>query len=99
MRTAFRQYFFSFLLFALLIVCPTLGWAQSGSGMIEGVVQDPTGAVVPNAKVAISYPVSGFRQETSSGAAGGFRFANVPFNPYHLVVTAQGFDAYTQDVD
>ena len=28
-----------------------------------------------------------------------FRFTNVPFNPYHLAVTAKGFAGYTQDVD
>jgi len=28
-----------------------------------------------------------------------FVSANVPFNPYHLVVAAKGFSSYTQDVD
>jgi hypothetical protein len=75
-------------------------WAQSiNAGTIEGVVKDSTGAVVPNASVEISYPVSGYSREIKSGAAGEFRFANVPFNPYHLVVRATGFAAYTSDVD
>src|SRR5205823_3558022 len=30
---------------------------------------------------------------------GSFRFTNVPFNTYHLVVTTSGFAPYTQDVD
>jgi hypothetical protein len=74
-------------------------WAQINSGTIEGVVKDATGAVVPNATVEISYPVSGYSRTTKSGAAGEFRLANVPFNPYHLVVTATGFAAFTSDVD
>jgi len=74
--------------------------AQVGnSGSIEGVVTDPDGAVVPNATVEISYPVSGFTRTTTSREDGSFRFTNVPFNPYHLVVTAKGFAAYTRDVE
>src|SRR5882672_6322153 len=74
--------------------------AQVGnSGSIEGVVKDASGGVVAGATVEISYPVSGYHRETTTGSDGGYRFANVPFNPYHLVVTAPGFASYTQDVD
>jgi hypothetical protein len=74
--------------------------AQIGnSGSIEGVVKDSSGAVIAGATVEISYAVSGFRRETTTGADGGFKFTNVPFNTYHTVVTAAGFAAFTQDVD
>jgi hypothetical protein len=73
-------------------------WAQS-SGTIEGMVKDPTGAVVRGATVYIHNPVSHFERSTITDSAGAFRFANVPFNPYHLSVSAQGFDAYSQDVE
>jgi hypothetical protein len=42
-------------------------------------------------------PVSGFRRDATTGSDGSFRFTNVPFNPYHLTVTATGFSTYTQD--
>ena len=76
-------------------------WAQSGgnAGSIEGTVVDPTGAVVPKAEVEIHNPVSGLKRTTTSDAAGKFSFSNVPFNPYHLVVTAEGFAAAIQDVE
>ncbi len=74
--------------------------AQLGnSGSIEGVVKDSSGGVVPGAKVEISYSVSGYQRETTTGGDGGFRFTNVPFNTYHLVVTTSGFAPFTQDVD
>lgn len=74
--------------------------AQSGnSGSIEGVVKDPSGSAVENAKVEISYVVSGFHRETTTGADGSFKFTNMPFNSYHTVVNAPGFAAYTQDVE
>lgn len=56
-------------------------WGQSANaGTIGGTVEDPSGAIVANAKVEISYLVSGFHRETTSGGLGDFRFANVPFN-------------------
>jgi len=74
--------------------------AQMGnSGSIEGVVKDPSGGVVANATVEVSNPVSGFNRQTATGNDGSFRFTNVPFNPYHLTVTAAGFSPYSQDVD
>jgi hypothetical protein len=74
--------------------------AQLGnSGSIEGVVKDASGGVVAGAKVEISNPVSGFRREVITGIDGSFRVTNVPFNPYHLAVSAEGFSSITQDVD
>jgi hypothetical protein len=74
--------------------------AQLGnSGSIEGVVKDPSGGVVANAIVELTNVVSGYTRQTNTGGDGSFRFTNVPFNPYHLVVTAAGFAPYTQDVD
>jgi hypothetical protein len=67
------------------------GFAQVGnSGSLEGVVKDPSGSAVGNASIEVSNPVSGFRRETTTGSDGAFRVTNVPFNPYHLVVTAPG---------
>ena len=82
----------------ILFFCATSGWAQS-SGSIEGVVKDSSGGVLANATVEISNPVSGYHRETTTGAAGDFRFTNLPFNPYHLVAAAKGFSSFTQDVD
>jgi hypothetical protein len=74
--------------------------AQLGNaGSIEGVVKDSSGGVVAGAKVEINFPVTGYQRETTTGSDGTFRFSNVPFNPYHLVVTAPGFASSTQDVD
>jgi len=74
--------------------------AQLGnSGSIEGVVKDQSGASVPGAKVEITNPVSSFHREATTDNDGNFRFTNVPFNPYHLVVTAAGFGSVSQDVD
>src|ERR1700722_19833972 len=74
--------------------------AQTGnSGTIVGAVNDPSGAAIPGADVTIANPVSGYQREVKTDTTGEFRFPNIPFNPYHMTVTATGFAAYTQDVD
>jgi Carboxypeptidase regulatory-like domain len=88
----------------IVFFCLALGIhasAQSvgNSGSINGTVVDPTGAVVSKATVEIRNPVSGLDRSTTTDAAGKFAFTNIPFNPYHLVVTAEGFAAVVQDVE
>ena len=75
--------------------------AQSGgsSTSVTGTVVDQTGAVVPDATVEIRNPVSAFQRTTKTDSAGKFAIANVPFNPYHVSVTAEGFNSYSQDTD
>jgi len=78
----------------------TTGWAQTGNAAtISGTVTDPSGAVVAGATVTIHNPVSEYERSTNTDSSGAFSFPNVPFNPYHLSVTAKGFGAYAQDVD
>ena len=74
--------------------------AQSGNATnVTGTVTDPSGAVIPGATVTIHNPVSGFERAASTDASGDFSIPNVPFNPYHMTVTATGFANYAQDVD
>jgi len=91
------------LLFAgfLLIVVFALGFQASAQsfGSIQGTVTDQTNAVVPGASVEVHNPVSGFRKTAVTDGAGHFSIQNVPFNPYHLSVTKEGFASASQDVD
>src|SRR6202167_4273481 len=78
-----------------------LARAQNGgnSTNVTGTVTDPSGAVIPGATVTIHNPVSQFEQFTTTDATGNFAFANVPFNPYHMTVSATGFAGHAQDID
>src|SRR6202041_3342628 len=38
-------------------------------------------------------------RSTTTDDDGKFAFTNIPFNPYHLIVTAPGFMKYAQDVE
>jgi hypothetical protein len=98
MRPTLRSIFFSLLILVSAGVFSRLS-AQSNSGSISGTVADPTGAVISGAAVSIQNPVSAYTRSATTDSAGHFRFSNLPFNPYHLTVTRDGFAAFVGDVD
>lgn len=76
------------LLFALGL---SAALAQISTGSIVGVVEDASGAVVPNAEIAIKQTATGESRATRSNANGEF---NVPFlqpGGYTVIATAGGF--------
>ena len=85
-----------FLCAGLLALVPS---SQAQSGGIQGVVTDPSSGVVSGATIEIRNPVSGFERSTTTDDSGAFTFNNVPFNPYHLTVTAPGFAPLVRDVE
>jgi hypothetical protein len=66
---------------------------------VEGTVTDPSGAVLPNAKVTIVNRVTNYQQAATTDAKGAFRLTNIPPNPYHVEVSAPNFATSAQDID
>jgi hypothetical protein len=92
--------FSSLIISAAFLCCyPASAQTSGSSGTVQGVVTDPSGAVISGAKVEIHNPVSGYERSVTTDGSGKFSFPNVPFNPYHLSVTGKGFSPYAQDVD
>jgi len=58
----------------------------------------PTSGVMQAVDVKISNPLSGFTRTTTTDAAGKYVFRNLPPNPYHISVVAQGFMPLERDV-
>jgi outer membrane cobalamin receptor len=81
-----------------LIALPALGQGL-GAGEVQGTVKDPTGGVMQAVEVRINNPVTGFNRTTTTDATGRYVFNNLPPNPYHLSVEAQGFQKVERDVD
>ena len=86
-----------------VLVCFTasLGLAQTtsgNSGTIQGSVLDPSHAAVVGAVVSIANPVSHYDEQAVTDGQGKFELDNIPFNNYHMTVTATGFQTNTQDV-
>jgi len=73
----------------LLATTPANGQTAT-TGQIEGVVTDPSGAVVVGAKVALTSD-AGLERETETGDSGRYTFALLEPGVYRLDVTAGGF--------
>jgi len=81
------------VLFTLLLLSAVSLLAQTFRGTINGVVTDPTGAVVPNAKVTATDVATSAVRETVSSGAGEFAFSDLPLSSYNIKVEAAGFQA------
>jgi outer membrane receptor protein involved in Fe transport len=82
----------------LLLFGPTV-FAQARIGTVQGVVKDPGGALVPNAQITVTQPVTGYRQTTQTDAQGSFKLVNLPFNTYKVRAEATGFQAAEESID
>jgi hypothetical protein len=83
------------LLFVLSVGLPAM--AQTFRGAINGTVTDPSGAVVPGARVTTTNKATGIEHATISTSDGQFAFQDLPVGTYTVVVTAQGFPVLTVD--
>jgi len=64
---------------------------------LTGVVSDPSGAVIADAKITLKDAVSGSIRDTVTNGDGYFTFASVPVGTYALTVEAKGFQTYKAD--
>jgi outer membrane receptor protein involved in Fe transport len=67
--------------------------AQTFRGTINGSVTDPSGAVVPGAKVTATDSATSAVRTTVSSGAGEFAFTDLPLSSYNVKVEASGFQA------
>jgi hypothetical protein len=78
------------ILFSCLLGRPA--WGQN-TGALSGTVEDATGEYVVGADVRLRNQITGQEFSTTSDKEGQFRFDQVSFGDYLLIVTAQGFEA------
>src|SRR5947199_1781071 len=60
-------------------------------GSISGIVQDPTGAVVANARVVLKDQKTGLTKESTTTEAGTFLFPDLASGSYQVTVSLAGF--------
>lgn len=68
-------------------------------GRITGLVNDPSGAVIPRLRVEIANPISGFETQVTTDSVGRFTFNGLPPGRYQLRTTMRGFETGMVSVD
>jgi hypothetical protein len=81
------------LLLAGLFALPA--YSQVDSAVVAGSVKDPTGAIIPHAKITLLNVDTGVTSETLSNDDGDYQFPVVPVGNYKIVVEGQGFSDLT----
>ncbi|HKO18046.1 MAG TPA: carboxypeptidase-like regulatory domain-containing protein, partial [Acidobacteriaceae bacterium] len=81
-----------FLAVAILALCSlaTLR-AQTITGSVNGIVTDPSGAVIPNAKVTATNVDTGVSTETTSNGEGVYNIRFLQIGNYKVTVESNGF--------
>ncbi len=78
----------------LLLLAPQVAWSQANSATFYGRVTDPSGAVVPAARVALTQQSTQATTTRTTSSSGDFAFTFVPTGTYTLKIEAKGFTTY-----
>jgi len=83
----------------LLLSFGSVLFAQSTGGNLTGVVYDPAGATVPNAKIVATEQGTNISSTATSTSTGEYRLSNLAAGTYTLTVTVPGFsEAQIRDI-
>ncbi len=72
-------------------------WGQVGTGVINGRVTDPSGAVIPAVKVTVLNVETNFQYGSTTNQEGLYRVQSLSPGPYRVIFEAQGFRGLVRD--
>lgn len=87
------RYLLAFVCFLLAL----RAFGQMYNGAFTGDVKDPTGALIPAAKVTIVDSVRGYTSTATADQSGYYALRNVRPGVYRLTIEATGFKTYVRD--
>ena len=87
---------------AIVCVCLLAGGArravaQADQGAITGLIQDTTGAVIPNADVTLTNVETGLVLHVQTDSSGNYFFSPIKIGTYKVEATAAGFSPTLQE--
>jgi hypothetical protein len=81
------------ILSLLLLFLAGSASAQVSTASINGVIRDPTGAVVPGASIVLTNVDTSVARTSTANTAGAYGFVSVPPGNYTIESTAKGFSS------
>lgn len=86
------------LIMLALLFAATGMFAQVNTASLTGLVADPTGATVADAKVTVVNVATNLQQTAVTTSAGYYTFASLPIGDYKVSVEKQGFSTVVSRV-
>ena len=81
---------------AIFFLSVSLGFAQGGRGTINGTIQDPSGALIPDAQVNMKNLLTGSVTKVVTTSDGHYSVPFLPPGTYDISSIKQGFATETQ---
>ncbi len=95
-RLLHKHWLKAVLFVGISLLAQAVSFAQTTANIV-GTVQDPTGAVVPAAKVSAVNQATGLERTAQTDGNGGFLFAALPIGSYRVRCEKAGFKAFIQE--
>ena len=89
-----EKFAFAFTLFAILCItclCASQARAQVAGAALSGTVADPSGGVIPNAKISVRNTATNVTHDVTTDNAGFYTIPNLLPGAYEITVSASGF--------
>jgi len=90
----FRRVLFAAAAILSAALSVPLTFGQSTFGSVTGTVTDPSGAVIPAARVEVTNEGTGTTRDVTTSSAGVFNVPNLDIGTYKVKVTAKGFSPH-----
>jgi outer membrane receptor protein involved in Fe transport len=79
------------LFLTLMLLIPSLSLAQDATGRIAGTISDPTGAVMPGARIGVTNTATQVSRSTTSDHEGYYQVLGLPIGNYTVTAEHEGF--------
>jgi hypothetical protein len=83
----------------MLLPLPAPLLAQTGAGAIQGTVKDPSGAVIPAAKIKIVHATTSTVREAETNEVGFYTFPAAQIGHYQFTVQSPGMMTWKADLE
>jgi len=93
------RFYRSLVIALFLCILSGIGRAQVATTSVHGVVHDPSGAVIPGAKVTLTDTVDHKVLTATTDGQGGYNFAQLTPATYTIQVDAPGFTVQTKEAE
>ena len=78
----------------LLVAVAATSFAQSDSTSINGLITDPTGAPISNAKITARNQNTGATRDAATSSAGTYVIPSLPSGVYSVTIEVAGFKKF-----